>query len=140
MQACDRHERAAALALHDRVSGIQGGAHHAGSRLVDASKCRRVAPIQKALPAGRALAHEVDVRGGVEGAQLLFGCNAWLEHAHAPIQAARLELAYECRVAVRTEGMAVAEAVASQALAHDHRHAVRRSRCGSDSSSTRRKR
>jgi hypothetical protein len=58
----------------------------------------------------------------MEGVQLLFSCNAWLEDANAFIEATRLELAYERSVAVRTKGMAVTEAVASQAVAHDDCH------------------
>ena len=48
----------------------------------------------------------------MEGAQLLFSCNTWLEDVNAFIQATRLELAYERSMAVRTKGMAVTEAVA----------------------------
>jgi hypothetical protein len=59
----------------------------------------------------------------VEGVKLLFRCNAWLEDLNAFIQATRLELTYERSVTVRTKGMAVTEAVASQAVAHHDCHA-----------------
>jgi hypothetical protein len=58
----------------------------------------------------------------VEGVKLLFSCYAWLEDTNAFVQATCLELAYERGVAVRTKGMAVTEAVASQAVAHDDCH------------------
>ena len=65
MQAGDRHEGAATLALHDRLRRTQGRAHHAGRRLVDATERRRVAAIQKAAAAGGALAHELHDKRGV---------------------------------------------------------------------------
>jgi hypothetical protein len=78
------------------------------------------------LATGGTLSDKVHVGGCVEGVKLLFSCNAWVEDVNAFIQATRLELAYERSVAVRTKGMAVTEAVASQAVADDDCHGVRR--------------
>jgi len=126
MKARDRHKGAATLALHNRVGGIQSRAHDAGGRFVHASKCGRITPIEKPLPADGTLSHKVHIGGRVKSAQLFFRGNARLENADALIQSTRFELAYECRMAVGTEGMAVTEAVASKAVANDHCHAERR--------------
>jgi hypothetical protein len=122
MEARDRHKRAATLSLHNRVGGIQSGAHNAGGRFVHASKCGRITSIEKPLPSGRTLSHKVHISGRVKSAQLVFRGNARLENADALVQSTRFELAYECRMAVGTEGMAVTEAVASKAVANDHCH------------------
>ena len=121
VQPGNGHESAAALLLHDGSGGIQGSPHDAGSRLKDSAEGGRIARIQKPLSAGRAFAHEVHVSRRVKGAQFIFGGHAWLEHVHAPIQAARLKLADKSGMPIGTEGVAVTETVASQALAHDYR-------------------
>src|SRR6266436_4032403 len=72
----------------------------------------------------RAFPHEPEVGGAVERKQFLVRGGARLEHAHAPVEAARLELAHESGVTVRPEWMAIAESVASQALAENHSHAA----------------
>jgi hypothetical protein len=124
VQSRDGHEGAPALALHDRLHGAQGGAHHARGRFIHAAEGRRVAGIEKSATALRAVPHELEVGGAVEGKQFLVRGGARLEHAHAPVEAARLELAHESGVTVRPEWVAIAESVASQALAEDHSHAA----------------
>src|ERR1700740_1392454 len=57
MKPRDRYESTAALALHNRVGSIQSSPHDAGGRFVHASKCRRVAPVEKTLPASGTLSH-----------------------------------------------------------------------------------
>src|SRR5207237_2797675 len=69
-------------------------------------------------------AHELEVGGTVEGAQLIVRGRARLEHAHPLVEAARVELAHEGGETVRAEWMAVAESVARQAFADDHSHAA----------------
>src|SRR5205814_528512 len=71
VQSRDRHEGPATLPPHDRLHGAQRGADHAGRRPVHAAERRGVAGVEKALTALRALAHELEVGGAVERAQLL---------------------------------------------------------------------
>ena len=128
MQARDRHEGTPAFAVHDRLHRTQGGADHARGRLVDTSERGCVAGIEKTGAAGGAFAHQLQILRRVKGTQLDVRGSAGLEHAHAPIEPARAELADEGRETVRAERVPLAKAVTGEALADHNRHARRGAR------------
>jgi hypothetical protein len=67
------------------------------------------------------LAHEFQVLRAVERTQFLVRGRTRLAHLHAPVKPTCCKLARERGVPVRAERMPIAEAVASQALAAEHR-------------------
>src|SRR5579864_6029774 len=123
VQSRDGHESAPALPAHDRLHRAQCGPDDACRRLVHAAVGGRVAGIEEAGAARGALAHELEIRGAVKGPQLLLGGGPRLELAYAAVEAARFELAREGGEPIGTERVTVAEAIASEPLAHHHRHA-----------------
>src|SRR6185437_7123172 len=120
VESGDRHERMTELPRHDALGRCQRRAHHTGCGLVYTAKSRRITRIEVTLPARRAVPHELDVARSVKREQLLVRGIARLEHPHRAIERARAKLPQEGRVTIRSEGMAVTEAVARETLAGDH--------------------
>ena len=120
VQAGDRHERAPVTAPQDPLGRGQARSDHPGRRLEHATERRRVATVEPAAAALRALAHEAHVLRGVELLQLEDARLPGLEHGHLRAGGALLELAPERAIAVGAERVAIAEAVAGETLAeHD---------------------
>src|SRR5262249_11582449 len=124
VQPSDRHEGAPALPLHDRLHAGERRTHDPGGRLIHAPERGRIAGVEKTRAARGTLAHELQVLGGVERAELCGARIARLEQRHSLRQSARGELARECGESVRSEWMAVTESITREALARDHGDAV----------------
>ena len=120
----DRHEGAAAPPLHDGLHAGERRAHDTGGRLVHTAKGGRIAGIEETRTARRTLAHELQVLGGVERAELGIARIARLEQRDPLRQSARGEFPRECRKSIRSERMAVTEPITREALARDYGDAV----------------
>ena len=90
--------------------------------LVDAAPGRRVARVEITLTGQRALGDQVEILRRVKGLQFFARGRARFHDAHALVEPARGELGEKSGMAVRTERMAVAEAVTRQAFAGDQQN------------------
>ena len=88
------------------------------------SLLRIMAGIEQTRSARGTLAHELQVLGGMERAELRGARIARLEQRDPLRQSARGEFPRKCRESVRSERMTVTESIAREALARDHGDAV----------------
>src|SRR5262249_23613252 len=98
-------------------------------RLINAPERGRIAAVEKTRAARGTLAHELQVLGGMERAELCGARITRLEQRYSSRQSARGELACECGGAVWSEWMAIAESITREALARDHGDAVHGESC-----------
>ena len=98
----------------------QAGADYAGGCLEHTAERRSVAAIEHAGTRLGAFHDKADVLGGVKKLQLSQLSVSRFEHAHLRVESALLKFPQERAMAIGTEGMAVAEAVASQPLAEHY--------------------
>src|SRR5579862_8866501 len=126
MESRDRYEGATAALVHDRFHRSERRTDDARSRFVNALESRRVAGVEESSATCRAVAHELEILGGVKGAQLRLARNARLDLGDASHEVARAEFAHESRQTVGAERMPVAEAVARKTLTQHHTDARHR--------------
>ena len=116
-----------ALPGHDLVGGEQRGADHVGRGFVDAAPGRRVAGVEKTLAGARTLPRPGRRTAACERTRNSSRVAARVSMMRTRLSSPRAEnSAKKRRVAVRPERMAVAEAIARQALAGDHQNGRRR--------------
>ena len=120
MQTGDGDKGAPALARHQPVNGIQHAAHDKGGGLIDTRKGRGVPQVQIAGAGGGLADDPLDIPGGVESLDA-----RPVGHDRRVYRDPRLQTGGTCRRpedahTVRTEGVALAKAVAGQFFADVH--------------------
>jgi hypothetical protein len=119
MQAGNGNEGTPAGTRHERLDGDQGCAHDGTGRVENTLKRGRVSTVQKALSAQGLLPDEFHVTGRVERRQLFRGCGTRRTMSDLARQPLRGQFPDETIVAIRSEGMTLAEPVAGNGFSGD---------------------